>query len=63
MMRQLELVSDFSHLRSAIYNHLSVDKVIEFCDDNNIGELTPVHIGSATKKEVKATLLHKLQTK
>ena len=43
---------EFTHLKGAINSHLSVDKAIQFCKDNSIGELIPVHIGSSTKKEV-----------
>ena len=42
----------FSHLTKAMKNHLSVHEVISFCKDNNIGQLTPIHIGQLTKKEV-----------
>jgi len=56
--RALQLIEEakdndeFSHLRGAINSHLSVDKTIQFCKDNGIKKLYPVHIGSSTKKEV-----------
>lgn len=56
--RALQLIEEakdndeFSHLRGAINSHLSVDKTIQFCKDNEIKKLYPVHIGSSTKKEV-----------
>ena len=56
--RALELIDqankdgEFSHLRKAMRNHLSIRKAIEFCKENWIGELTPVHVGNSTKKEV-----------
>ena len=43
---------EFSHLTGAINSHLSVQQTIEFCKHNSIKKLTPVHIGSSTKKEV-----------
>lgn len=56
--RALELINkskedgEFSHLEGAINSHLSVDKVIRFCKENNIKKLYPIHIGNSTKKEV-----------
>lgn len=56
--RALELIEEsknndeFSHLKGAMNSHLSVDKTIQFCKDNGIKKLYPVHIGSSTKKEV-----------
>lgn len=44
--------NEFSHLQGAINSHLSVDKTIKFCKENNIKKLYPVHIGSSTKDEV-----------
>jgi len=52
LINQANENDDFSHLSKAIRNHLSVYEVIEFCKENSIGELTPVHIGNSTKKEV-----------
>lgn len=43
---------EFSHMTRSKRTHLSVEEVIEFSKNNNIGELTPVHIGNSTKKEV-----------
>jgi phosphoribosyl 1,2-cyclic phosphodiesterase len=42
----------FTHLIGAMNSHLSVQKAIKFCDENNIKELFPVHIGGSTSKEV-----------
>ncbi len=56
--RALELIQeakdngDFTHLKGAMNSHLSVDKTIQFCKENGIKKLYPVHIGSSTKKEV-----------
>lgn len=56
--KALELIEEakengeFTHLRGAINSHLSVDKTIQFCKENHIKKLYPVHIGSSTKKEV-----------
>ena len=56
--RALQLIEEakengeFSHLKGAINSHLSVDKTIQFCKDNKISKLYPIHIGSSTKKEV-----------
>lgn len=56
--RALQLIEEakdndeFSHLKGAINSHLSVDKTVQFCKDNGIKKLYPVHIGSSTKKEV-----------
>jgi phosphoribosyl 1,2-cyclic phosphodiesterase len=43
---------EFSHLQGALNSHLSVQKTIDFCKENKIGQLYPVHIGSSTKKQV-----------
>lgn len=43
---------EFSHLKGALNSHLDVNKTIQFCKDNKIKKLIPVHIGSSTKKEV-----------
>lgn len=43
---------EFSHLLKAMQNHLSVYDTIEFCKDNSIVELTPIHIGNKTKHKV-----------
>ena len=54
--RALQLIEEakengeFSHLKGAINSHLSVDKTIQFCKDNKISKLYPIHIGSSTKK-------------
>lgn len=56
--KALELIQEakendeFSHLKGAINSHLAVHKTIEFCKENGIKKLYPVHIGSSTKKEV-----------
>lgn len=56
--KALELIQEakengeFSHLKGALNSHLSVNKTIQFCKDNGIKKLYPVHIGSSTKKEV-----------
>lgn len=56
--KALELIDEakeegeFSHLKGAINSHLSVDKVIKFCKENNIKKLYPIHIGNSTKNEV-----------
>ena len=56
--RALELIDEakdngeFSHLKGALNSHLSVDKTIQFCKENKISKLYPIHIGSSTKKEV-----------
>lgn len=52
LIEQSKEDEEFSHLRGAINSHLSVDKVIKFCKENNIKKLYPVHIGNSTKKEV-----------
>lgn len=43
---------EFSHLRGALNSHLAIHKTIQFCKENGIKRLYPVHIGSSTKKEV-----------
>jgi len=43
---------EFSHLKGALNSHLAVNKTIEFCKENGIGKLYPVHIGNSTKKQV-----------
>lgn len=43
---------EFSHLSGAINSHLSVDKTIKFCKENNIKKLYPIHIGNSTRNEV-----------
>jgi phosphoribosyl 1,2-cyclic phosphodiesterase len=43
---------EFSHLKGALNSHLAVHKTIEFCKENGIGKLYPIHIGNSTKKEV-----------
>jgi phosphoribosyl 1,2-cyclic phosphodiesterase len=56
--RALELIEEakendeFSHLKGAMNSHLAVHKTIDFCKENNIKKLFPIHIGSSTKKEV-----------
>lgn len=56
--KALELIDEakengeFTHLKGAINSHLSVDKAIQFCKENHIKKLYPVHIGSSTKIEV-----------
>lgn len=56
--KALELIQEakendeFSHLKGAINSHLAVHKAIEFCKENGIKKLYPVHIGNSTKKEV-----------
>lgn len=56
--KALELIDEakengeFTHLSNAIQNHLSVEKTIQFCKENHIKKLFPVHIGSSTKNEV-----------
>jgi phosphoribosyl 1,2-cyclic phosphodiesterase len=56
--RALELIkeakenNEFSHLKGAINSHLAVHKSIEFCKENKIKKLIPIHIGNSTKKEV-----------
>lgn len=56
--RALQLIEEakdndeFSHLKGALNSHLDVNKTIQFCKDNGIKKLYPVHIGSSTKKEV-----------
>lgn len=58
IQRALELIDEakdngeFSHLKGALNSHLDVNKTIQFCKDNMIKKLIPVHIGSSTKKEV-----------
>ena len=47
---------EFSHLKGALNSHLSVDKTIQFCKENGIKKLYPVHVGSSTKEEVKKAL-------
>lgn len=60
--KALELIEEakengeFSHLKGALNSHLSVDKTIQFCKDNGIKKLIPVHIGNSTKKEVMEAL-------
>lgn len=56
--RALELIEEakendeFSHLKGAMNSHLAVHKTIDFCKENNIKKLFPIHIGGSTKKEV-----------
>lgn len=52
IIKESEEKEEFSHLKGAVNSHLSVDKVIKFCKQNNIKKLYPIHIGSSTKKEV-----------
>ena len=56
--KALELIQEakengeFSHLTGAMNSHLSVQQTIEFCKENNIKHLIPVHVGASTKDEV-----------
>ena len=43
---------EFSYLKGALNSHLAVHKTIQFCKENGIKKLYPVHIGGSTKKEV-----------
>jgi phosphoribosyl 1,2-cyclic phosphodiesterase len=43
---------EFSHLKGALNSHLAVHKTIEFCKENGIVKLYPIHIGSSTKQQV-----------
>ena len=43
---------EFSHLSGAMNSHLSVQQTVQFCKDNRIKQLTPVHVGNSTKSEV-----------
>lgn len=43
---------EFSYLRKAMRNHLSVYEVVEFVKANNIKRLIPVHISGKTKDSV-----------
>jgi len=52
LIDEAEKNGEFTHLKGAINSHLSVDKTIQFCKENHIKKLYPVHIGSSTKKEV-----------
>ena len=52
LIEEAKINGEFSHLQGAINSHLSVDKTIQFCKENHIKKLYPVHIGSSTKKEV-----------
>lgn len=56
--KALELIDEakenreFTHLKGAINYHLSVEKTIQFCKENHIKKLYPVHIGNSTRSEV-----------
>lgn len=52
LIEEAEENGEFSHLKGAINSHLSVDKTIQFCKENKIKKLYPVHIGNSTKKEI-----------
>jgi len=44
--------SKFSHLVKALKYHLSVNKMVDFCNKNEIKAVYPIHIGGSTKTEV-----------
>jgi len=52
LIKEAEENGEFSHLKGAINSHLAVHKAIQFCKENKISKLYPIHIGSSTKKEV-----------
>ena len=52
MIEEAKESGEFTHLRRAIETHLSVQKTIQFCKDNAIKKLIPIHIGNSTRKEV-----------
>jgi L-ascorbate metabolism protein UlaG (beta-lactamase superfamily) len=52
MIDEADKIGEFSHLKGAMNSHLSVQKALQFCKDNGIKKLYPVHIGNSTKKEV-----------
>lgn len=54
-LKQIEqdaIDNKFCHLAGAMNSHLSVQKAISFIKDNNIKEVTAIHIGSKTKQAV-----------
>jgi phosphoribosyl 1,2-cyclic phosphodiesterase len=56
IIEQARMDNVFTHLIGAVNSHLAVHKTIEFCIENGIKTLYPVHIGSSTKIEVIAAL-------
>lgn len=56
IIKDAENNNEFTHLKRAIQTHLSVEQTIDFCIENNIKKLIPVHIGSITKKGVNEKL-------
>lgn len=52
LIEQARENGEFSHLPGAINSHLSVQQAIEFIKQNNIGKLTPIHIGKSTYDQV-----------
>ncbi|OYQ75528.1 MBL fold metallo-hydrolase [Wohlfahrtiimonas sp. G9077] len=43
---------EFTHMTRAMNTHLSVQKAIEFILENDIKNMTPIHIGISTKDQV-----------
>lgn len=52
LIEQARENGEFSHLPGAMNSHLSVQQTIEFIKQNNIGKLTPIHIGKSTYEQV-----------
>ena len=52
LIREAEEAGEFTHLKGAINSHLNVEETIQFCKENRIKKLYPVHIGGSTRKEV-----------
>ena len=52
MIEEAKESGEFTHLKRATETHLSVQETIQFCKDNAIKKLIPIHIGNSTRKEV-----------
>lgn len=51
-IEQSKLNGEFSHLIGAMNSHLSVQQAIKFILENNIKNITPIHIGASTRDQV-----------
>ena len=52
IIEQAKEDGEFTHLPGAMNSHLSVQETVAFVNTNDIAELTPIHIGESTRREV-----------
>lgn len=60
LIEQARENGEFSHLPGAMNSHLSVQQAIGFIKQNKIKNLTPIHIGESTRKQVLEVLQSEL---